>query len=98
MVRLLERISGLTGEFEGPLAELQAREIVYRTGALPEPTYSFKHAVIQDVAYQSLLIQQRKALHRAMGEAIDALYQDRFAEHSAELAHHALRGEVWERP
>src|SRR5262249_19977845 len=57
----------------------------------------FKHAVIQDVAYNSLLIQRRKALHRAVGEAIEELYQDRLEEHYTELAHHYTQGEVWDK-
>jgi tetratricopeptide (TPR) repeat protein len=76
---------------------LQALEIIYEQGLLPEPAYIFKHAMIQDVAYNSLLIQRRKALHRAVGEAIEALYQDRLEEHYAELAHHFTQGEVWDK-
>jgi class 3 adenylate cyclase/tetratricopeptide (TPR) repeat protein len=97
LVRLLERISGLTGELEGLLRDLQALEIVYRQGLLPEPAYIFKHAVIQDVAYNSLLIQRRKELHKAIGYAIEELYADRLAEHYAELAHHFTQGEEWEK-
>ena len=67
LLRLLERIAGLTSKLEGLLAELQALEIIYRQGLLPEPAYIFKHAVIQDVAYNSLLIQRRKELHKAVG-------------------------------
>src|SRR5712691_1280487 len=95
LVRLLERISGLTGELEGLLRELKALEIVYEQGLLPEPAYVFKHAVIQDVAYQSLLVQRRKELHRAVGYAIEELYPDRLADHYEELAHHFFQGEEW---
>jgi predicted ATPase len=76
---------------------LQALEIIYEQGLVPEPAYIFKHAVIQDVAYQSLLLQRRKALHRAVGEAIEELYQDRLEEHYTELAHHFSLGEVWDK-
>jgi class 3 adenylate cyclase/tetratricopeptide (TPR) repeat protein len=93
--RLLERIAGLTGELEGFLQELKALEIIYEQGLLPEPAYIFKHAVIQDVAYQSLLVQRRKELHRAVGRAIEELYPDRLAEHYEELAHHFVEGEQW---
>jgi predicted ATPase len=75
-VRLLERISGLTDQLEGLLRELKALEIVYEQGLLPEPAYVFKHAVIQDVAYQSLLVQRRKELHQAVGYAIEELFPD----------------------
>src|SRR6266849_4071404 len=94
--RLLERIAGLTGELEGFLQELKALEIIYEQGLLPEPAYIFKHAVIQDVAYQSLLVQRRKELHQAVGRAIEELYPDRLAEHYEELAHHFVEGEQWD--
>ena len=97
LVRLLERISGLSGELEGLLRELRALEIVYEQGLLPEPAYVFKHAVIQDVAYQSLLVQRRKELHRAVGYAIEELYPDRLADHYEELAHHFAQGEEWQK-
>src|SRR5262245_55198016 len=97
LVRLLARIAGLSERLEGLLRELQALEIIYEQGLLPEPAYIFKHAVIQEVAYNGLLIQRRKTLHRAVGEAIEELYQDRLAEHYAELAHHFTQGEVWDK-
>jgi class 3 adenylate cyclase/tetratricopeptide (TPR) repeat protein len=97
LVRLLERISGLTDQLEGLLRELKALEIVYEQGLLPEPAYVFKHAVIQDVAYQSLLVQRRKELHQAVGYAIEELYPDRLAEHYEELAHHFAQGEAWQK-
>jgi class 3 adenylate cyclase/tetratricopeptide (TPR) repeat protein len=95
VVRLLERVAGLTGKLEGLLAELKALEIIYELGLLAEPGYVFKHAVIQDVAYSSLLVQSRKDLHQGVGEAIEELYRDRLTEHFGELAHHFTRGEDW---
>src|SRR5262249_349984 len=65
-------------------------EIVYELGLLSEPAYIFKHAVIQDVAYHSLLLQRRKELHRAVGYAIEELYPDRLANHYEKLPHHFL--------
>src|SRR4030095_12662712 len=97
LVRLLARVAGLSDRLEGLLRELQALEIIYEQGLVPEPAYIFKHAVIQDVAYNSLLIQRRKALHRAVGEAIEELYEDRLVEHYAELAHHFSQSETWDK-
>jgi tetratricopeptide (TPR) repeat protein len=97
LVRLLERIADVTGPLEGLLTELQALELIYRQGLLPEPAYVFKHAMIQDVAYNSLLMRQRRELHRAVGGAIEELYPERLAEHYEELAHHFTQGEVWEK-
>jgi class 3 adenylate cyclase/tetratricopeptide (TPR) repeat protein len=93
--KLLGRIAGLTHELDGLLGELKTLEIVYELGLLPEPAYIFKHAVIQDVAYQSLLVQRRRDLHRAVGQAIEELYADRVADHYEELAHHFAQGEAW---
>jgi predicted ATPase len=47
------------------------------------------------VAYNSLLVERRKALHRLIGLAIEELYADRLAEHYEVLAHHFSRGEEW---
>lgn len=93
--RLLERIGGLTGQLEGLLGELKALEIIYEQGLLQEPAYIFKHAVIQDVAYNTLLRERRRELHRAVGQAIEDLYPDRLGDHYEELAHHFVHGEQW---
>ena len=57
----------------------------------------FKHALTQDVAYESLLVQRRRELHRLIGLAIEELYADRIAEHYEVLAHHFSRAEVWDK-
>jgi class 3 adenylate cyclase/tetratricopeptide (TPR) repeat protein len=97
LVRLLDRVSGLHERLAGLLEELKALEIIYELGLLPEPGYVFKHAVIQDVAYQSLLRERRRELHRRVGHAIEELYADRLADHYEELAHHFAHGEEWGR-
>jgi predicted ATPase len=98
LVRLLEYIANLTGQLEGLLTELQTLELIYRQGLLPEPAYVFKRAVIQNVAYNSLLLRQRRELHRAVGAAIEELYPERLAEHYEELAHHFTQGRCGRRP
>jgi len=95
LARLLDKVAGLAGKLEGLLRQLKASEIIYEQGLIPEPSYIFKHAVIQDVAYNSLLLQRRKELHRSVGTAIEELYRDRLPEHYAELAYHFTRGEDW---
>jgi class 3 adenylate cyclase/tetratricopeptide (TPR) repeat protein len=95
--RLLERIAGMAGELEGLLRELKSLEIIYEQGLLAEPAYIFKHAVIQDVAYNSLLVQRRRELHRAVGAALEELFPDRLAEHYGELAHHFSQAEEWDK-
>jgi tetratricopeptide (TPR) repeat protein len=74
------------------LASLQHKEFLYEQPAFPESEYLFKHALTQDVAYGSVLVERRKVLHEQTGQAIELLYQDKLEEHYAELAHHYQRG------
>jgi class 3 adenylate cyclase/tetratricopeptide (TPR) repeat protein len=78
------------------LAQLQAAEFLYETSLFPERAYTFKHALTHEVAYGSLLHERRRALHARIVEALEALAGDRLDDHVERLAHHALRGEVWE--
>src|SRR5207253_989166 len=79
------------------LAHLQAAEFLYETRLFPEPEYTFKHALTHEVAYGSLLLERRRVLHAHIVEALEALAPDRVAEQVERLAHHALRGEVWDK-
>jgi tetratricopeptide (TPR) repeat protein len=73
------------------LADLRAAEFVYEQPALTEPEYVFKHALTQEVAYQSILAERRKKIHERVGAAIEELYRDQLEEHLAKLAHHYQR-------
>ena len=95
--RLLQRVAGLAERLTELLEELKDLEIIYELGLAPEPAYIFKHALIQDVAYQSLLKERRRELHRAVGTAIEEIYADRLAEHAEELAHHFQNGGDWQK-
>jgi tetratricopeptide (TPR) repeat protein len=85
------------GELRAALGRLQAAEFLYETSLFPDLEYTFKHALTHEVAYGSLLQERRRALHARIVEAIEQLYPDRLTEHVERLAHHALRGEVWEK-
>jgi tetratricopeptide (TPR) repeat protein len=73
------------------LAELQAAEFIHEQPALADIEYAFKHALTQEVAYNSLLIERRKMLHGRAGAAIEALYADRLDDYLSELARHYRR-------
>ena len=70
------------------LASLLAKEFLYEQPAFPESEYLFKHALTQDVAYGTVLQEQRKALHERTGQAMEVLYQDSLDDHYSALAHH----------
>jgi tetratricopeptide (TPR) repeat protein len=79
------------------LAHLQATEFLYEIGLSPALAYTFKHALTHEVAYGSLLSEQRRILHAHILEALEAVDADRLTEQVERLAHHALRGEVWDK-
>ena len=79
------------------LTHLQAAEFLYEMRLFPEHVYTFKHALTQQVAYETLLQERRRALHARIVEALEALAGERAAEQVERLAHHALRGEVWDK-
>jgi tetratricopeptide (TPR) repeat protein len=79
------------------LAHLQAAEFLYETRLFPEHAYTFKHALTHEVAYGSLLQERRRVLHARIVEVFERLTPDRLVEQVERLAHHALRGEVWDK-
>jgi DNA-binding NtrC family response regulator/tetratricopeptide (TPR) repeat protein len=96
-LRLLERITEAGEHVRTHVEELRALELIYEKAAHPELAYMFKHALTHDVAYESVLQDRRRALHRTIGLAIEELYADRLAEFYETLAHHFGRAEEWER-
>jgi tetratricopeptide (TPR) repeat protein len=84
-------------EVRAELARLQAAEFLYETRLFPDLEYTFKHALTHEVAYQGLLRERQRALHARITEALERLSSERIAEHAERLAHHAVRGEQWEK-
>jgi class 3 adenylate cyclase/uncharacterized protein YcbX len=75
-------------EIDRLLGDLQLGEFIYEQPALGDTRYVFKHALTQEVAYNSVLLERRKILHERIGGALEALYAGSIDEHLAELAHH----------
>jgi DNA-binding NtrC family response regulator/tetratricopeptide (TPR) repeat protein len=97
-VPLLQAIAELPeATLHRELAQLQAAEFLYETQLFPEHEYTFKHALTHEVAYGSLLQERRRTLHMRIVEALEALAGEQMAEQVERLAHHALRGEVWDK-
>src|SRR5207244_5045544 len=95
---LLQAIAELSEAALGSaLAHLQAGGRPYETRLFPEHEYTFKHALTHEVAYSGLLQERRRALHARIVEVSEAFIGDRVAEQVERLAHHALRGEVWDK-
>jgi tetratricopeptide (TPR) repeat protein len=70
------------------LHDLQLAEFIYERPSAGDFEYIFKHALTQEVAYNSVLIAKRTAMHEKIGAAIEALATSRTDDHIGELAHH----------
>jgi hypothetical protein len=89
LIRQMASPSG--GGLEQMLSVLQAGEFIYEQPAAAEIDYTFKHALTQEVAYNSLLIERRKLLHERAAGSMESLYAERLDDHLGELAHHYER-------
>ena len=78
-------------ELERILAELQRGEFIFEQPAFPDTEYSFKHALTQEVAYSSVLLERREEFHEDVAQAIEGLFQAQLNEHFTDLAYHYSR-------
>jgi ABC-type oligopeptide transport system substrate-binding subunit/class 3 adenylate cyclase len=90
---LLEAVSGGDGDVGRSLLELQRLDLVRESRRWPEPEYRFKHALIQEAAYRTLVAEQRTALHRKAAGWLEQAYAGREDEVAGLLAHHWLAAE-----
>jgi predicted ATPase len=89
---LVQRVTRAShDELEAMLSRLQVGEFIYEQPAFPEAEYIFKHALTQEVAYGSLLIERRKQIHESAGQALESMYAEQLEDHLSELAHHYSR-------
>ena len=91
-LRLAQQVAGCSeSQLDGALAHLQSAEFVHEQPAAGDVEYIFKHALTQEVAYNSLLIEHRKLLHERIARAMELLFADRLDDHFKDLAHHYRR-------
>jgi len=89
--RILQSITDMSEDLKASLLNLQGLEFVYEKQLFPELEYIFKHALTQEVAYNSLLLKKRKEIHEDIGQAIEGLYSERLEEYYEVLAYHYVR-------
>jgi tetratricopeptide (TPR) repeat protein len=75
-------------ELERMLSGLQLAEFIYEQPAAGDVEYIFKHALTQEVAYNSILAQRRKQVHERAAQAIESLFAASLADHYEDLARH----------
>jgi ABC-type oligopeptide transport system substrate-binding subunit/class 3 adenylate cyclase len=90
----LPLLEGVVGEAPAEsLHELQRLGLLRQSRRWPQPEYRFRHALIQETAYRTLLSEQRTRLHRRAAEWLEERYAGRESEVLGLLAYHWLRAE-----
>ena len=83
-VRVLKRLVNMNGGLDAQIQYLQEARLI-------EPSqgdYAFRHVLIQEAAYESILIKKRIQLHKRIGETLEELHTGRLEEFAPLLAHH----------
>ena len=79
------------------LATLVEAELLYQRGQPPRAIYTFKHALIQEAAYEAVLKRRRRDTHQRLLQVLETQSPETVATQPGLLAHHALRGSYWTR-
>jgi class 3 adenylate cyclase/tetratricopeptide (TPR) repeat protein len=79
------------GDLDRMLEHLQLAEFIYEQPGGGDVGYTFKHALTQEVAYESVLIERRRQIHERTAAALERLFAGRLDDHCGELAHHYAR-------
>jgi class 3 adenylate cyclase len=95
--RLLEAVSPIKGPaLQDALGQLMTAELIHRRGAPPEANYVFKHALVQDTAYASLLRSRRQRIHADIAQALIEHFVDQVDSAPAIVAHHYTQADMAE--
>jgi predicted ATPase len=96
--RILLRLVDFTvEELDQHLLSLQRTQLIQEVARLPELEYLFRHALTQEAAYSTILLKQRRAYHRRVGEALEALFPDQHEEMAGALADHFFQARAFEK-
>jgi predicted ATPase len=84
-------------QLDDALAQLASAELIYRRGTPPDAEYTFKHALVQDAAYSTLLRCRRQQLHGRIAATLEDQFPEIVAAQSALLAHHCEQAGLTEK-
>ena len=86
---LIAAVSGLPErDLQAALAQLVSAELIFQRGTPPDATYLFKHALVQEAAYASLVRSRRQQLHGRIARTLEERYPDIVATEPEIVAHH----------
>lgn len=96
-VRVLALMVGSETMARDGLAALRRADLILDRRQEPEPECMFKHALVQEATYDSVLVKRRRELHALAGSALEQIFSGRLEEMYGLLAYHFARAELWER-
>jgi len=95
---LIKRVTNISQEeLLSYLSVLKDSELLYERGIYPELTYIFKHALTQQVAYESILTKKKQQLHEKIGNTIEELFKDNIDEYYGVLGEHYITSENYQK-
>jgi class 3 adenylate cyclase/tetratricopeptide (TPR) repeat protein len=96
-LRVLRAIAEADDAVDGAVGRLEGVDLIHLRQQVPELEYIFKHALVQEAAYGSILVERRRTIHASVAQAIETLFGDRIDELTTLLAYHYALAEDWEK-
>ncbi|MCC7103556.1 MAG: AAA family ATPase, partial [Chloroflexi bacterium] len=93
---ILETVLAGHAGLDDDLREAERADLIREVAVYPVREYSFKHLLVQEAAYNTLLVRRRRELHQVVAQAIESLYPERLEEFYDVLTHHWSEAERWE--
>lgn len=90
-------VSKASTDLDERLDKLKKVELIREKKLQPELEYIFKHALVQEATYESILLKKKRQLHAEVGRVIENLFDGRLEEFYGLLAYHYARAEAWEK-
>jgi class 3 adenylate cyclase/tetratricopeptide (TPR) repeat protein len=95
--RILTEVASTIGDIDARLTYLQEIQLLRQRLRMGEVEYLFNHALVQEVAYESILPLKRKELHLSVARSIEKIFDERLHEFYGMLAYHYSKGESLEK-
>jgi class 3 adenylate cyclase/tetratricopeptide (TPR) repeat protein len=96
LYRVLRHMVETGAGMDEDLGQMEREDLIRERAHDPELEYMFRHALTQEVAYQSLLGPRRRELHRKVAEAMESVFADRLSEQVPFIAEHYSQAEAWQ--
>jgi class 3 adenylate cyclase/tetratricopeptide (TPR) repeat protein len=97
LYRILKAMNEEIARLDQRLKQLEDMGLISQKQKIPELEYIFKHSLVQELTYESILLQKRRELHAQVAQIIEALFSGKLDEFYSVLAHHYALGETWDK-